>query len=537
MIISSKSNSLTLLLALTTALGVGCAKDNEHHEAPAYYRTSEREHIHRADRQPEGECRMENGRRNENERREIGIKHIDDNRIRLESDRADLNQIELEKDSQGCFQNSQAGELRNIRVCQTDALITLHADRAPSPTASDEIGPLHLVMSRAKEKSASGLGLEKPQRFTLAELRRLVRSHSFKTREEYQKLLGAKANMRLHYLNLLPHVSFNSILSVSTGGPLGLVGAIGDLAPFLLPNRWAGAEENNRLYEAEKLSSAIIKEDAVNCVEGLALAVARDQKTLEELVKIRTTVPPILAQVNELEGRTPPALAPGRHRVVQSPLNLLDESIVSLEDVVDTDLTELATAMGFVNPLAIEAIDIGNMADITTAQIPNFAEIESATIRTSNEIPQITELIKGASANMKGRTFEWLDPAGDAQAGLGFGLPSYIEVAKRNMTQLTVAREGTHSILLKKARSAFVDLRMNLEQYKLSQQGIGIQSARIAADIEELKSSPNDTPIGDLQDSLEKLPEQASSLVTAQYGWYIAVSRLNRLTHKGPYEN
>jgi hypothetical protein len=534
----------TFVCLISAVAIVGCAKEKGHvDDAPAVYRTHERA---RAEGREEG---RENARENtrdgaRNARHEdrrdgrvgseshtLSLKHISDDEVTLQSDLPELNNLELVADIQGCFSSPAAGDLKNIRVCQTAAQISVHADKISTQTS------LHLVASRSQEKSATGLGLEKPRDFTLSEIRKLVRSHSFKTREEFQKLLSAKANMRLHYLNLLPHLSFNSILSSATGGPLGLVASIGDLAPFLLPNRWAGADENNRLYQAEKYSAKIVTEDAVNVVENLALAVDRDQKTLQELIKIRTSVQPILDMIFELEAKTPPLLVPGRHRVVQSPLNLLDETIVSLEDVVDTDLAELATAMGFENPLAIRSLDIGDFADITNPKNFNFADLEKETIQTSNEIPQIGELIKAATANMHGRTFEWLDPSGDSQGGLGFGLPSYIEIEQHAVSQLGVAREKTRASLLKKARSAFVDLRMNLEQYKLSNEGIAIQSGRINADLEELKSSPNDTPIGDLQDSLEKLPMQTANLLTAQYGWYMALSRVHRLTHTGPYSN
>ena len=532
-----KSTFVCMISALAI---VGCAKEKSHvDDAPAVYRTHERargearggakenakenirnaRHEARRDAQIDGESHM------------LSLKHISDDEVTLQSNQPELNNLELVADTQGCFTSPGAGDLKNIRVCQTVAQISIHADKISAQSS------LHLVASRSQEKSASGLGLEKPRDFTLSEIRKLVRSHSFKTREEFQKLLSAKANMRLHYLNLLPHLSFNSILSAATGGPLGLVASIGDLAPFLLPSRWAGADENNRLYQAEKYSAKIVSEDAVNVVENLALAVDRDQKTLQELVKIRATVPPILDMINSLEAKTPPLLVPGRHRVVESPLNILDETIVSLEDVVDTDLAELATAVGFENPLAIRTLDIGDFADITNPKDFNFADLEKETIQTSNEIPQIGELIKAATSNMHGRTFEWLDPAGDSQAGLGFGLPSYIEIEQHAVSQLGVAREKTRACLLKKVRSAFVDLRMNLEQYKLSNEGIAIQSGRINADIEELKSGPNDTPIGDLQDSLEKLPSQTANLLTAQYGWYMALSRVHRLTHTGPYSN
>jgi hypothetical protein len=544
-----KSTFVCLISALAI---VGCAKEKGHvDDAPAVYRTHEHS---RAESREDGRGARENTRGNarENSRDEdvrngrheprrdahvgseshmLSLKHISDDEVTLQSDQPELNNLQLLADTQGCFTNPAAGDLKNIRVCQTAAQISVHADKISTQSE------LHLVASRSQEKSASGLGLEKPRDFTLPELRKLVQSHSFKTREEFQKLLSAKANMRLHYLNLLPHLSFNSILSSATGGPLGLVASIGDLAPFLLPNRWAGAKENDRLYQAEKYSAKIVTEDAVNVVENLALAVDRDQKTLQELIKIRATVPPILDLINSLEAKTPPLLVPGRHRVVESPLNLLDETIVSLEDVVDTDLAELATAMGFENPLAIRSLDIGNFADILNPATFDFADLEKATIQTSNEIPQIGELIKAATANLHGRAFEWLDPSGDPQAGLGFGLPSHIEIEQHAVSQLGVAREKTRAVLLKKVRSAFVDLRMDVEQYKLSQQGIAIQSGRINADTEELKSAPNDTPIGDLQDSLEKLPTQTVSLLTAQYGWYMALSRVHRLTHTGPYSN
>jgi hypothetical protein len=471
----------------------------------------------------------------------INIEH-EGNQIQIKSDVELLDGLVLSDNERGCYILDESRELQNIHICQTPAIVSIYAF---VKNANNKIQPIKFVFKRTlinspnedQSKIPSNSKLETPKSYTISDLVNITKQKSFTTRQELDQLKMAKTNMRLHYLNLLPHLSMNSAIALATfSGPLSILGSIGDLVPFLLPNRWIQAKETEHLYKAEVIGSKIAREDSIQLVEGLAFSVARDQKMFDLFVSYRSQFIDNIKLVRNLEDHG--NLPFGRYRDIESPLSLFDQMISSLANIIESEQAELSFAVGFHNPDAIKNIEIGNLIEATNVN-DNKIEIDiiSKTLSSSLELSQMDEVIKASELDKKDKFFEWLDPAGDSQAGLGLGLPLNIALSKENVQYLRHVKEQLEATLIQKISFSQKDFITCSSNYIQSMNGIDLQTKRIKVAIDELMSNPNDTPLGELQDSLNQLVVQQANLMSAKFAYLSAQSRINRLLHLGLYQS
>lgn len=450
-----------------------------------------------------------------------------------------------------CSEAVETTTLKNVRVCQTKLVTSVSADLKAA--ADGQPSAVRSVIFNSSVGRGADLSVEALASPTTSEMvtvkvsqmRYRAAHQSFESREEFQQLQIAKANMRLHYLNLLPHLTMNSIVAVTTATDgIALLTSIGDLLPFLLPSRWLGSAASKHLERAEVWSYQIVREDAMNLAEGLALSVARDEELVAKLKTQREPIVAVIAQIKALEAQQ--KLATGRWRDVASPLNLLDEAISGLDAAVEAEKYELAAAVGM-KPGAIRSVVADPDIDIQkAASTPSDASkmvdglsSEEARVQraldSAAELEQLAELIQGAKREKHGRKYEWLDPSGDPQSGWGVALPQYVKISRGNVRELQIEIEQQKNTLTKKVVEAGADSRIALKNFALALAGIEIQTGRIETAIAEITATPNDTPVGELQDALTQLPYQVTQLYGSEYAWYQAASRLRRLTHTGPY--
>jgi hypothetical protein len=121
---------------------------------------------------------------------------------------------------------------------------------------------------------------EVPAHYTQREAMSRAFTESFDSRAIYERQIQARHAARASYLNLLPHLSMSSILSAVAPSVTGLLGAIGDLVPFLLPNRWLQAKSAAHQSQAQRQALALMRADAAAQVEGLSYALERDFQIL-----------------------------------------------------------------------------------------------------------------------------------------------------------------------------------------------------------------------------------------------------------------
>ena len=105
---------------------------------------------------------------------------------------------------------------------------------------------------------------------------------NFRGQEEIESAFQAKKGAEEAYLNLLPHISGETAINIgeSIANPIALVSSIGDLAPFLLPNRWLEAKEASNVGRAAEIGKLLMQANLIAQVEGLAYVFERDRKIL-----------------------------------------------------------------------------------------------------------------------------------------------------------------------------------------------------------------------------------------------------------------
>jgi hypothetical protein len=380
--------------------------------------------------------------------------------------------------------------------------------------------------------------LETAGDYTAIQLRDRARKWSFNSRTEYEKLVTAKANFRLNYLNLLPHLSSNSIIGIATfSGVGGLLSSIGDLAPFLLPTRWLSASIGDDNYKAEKFATDIMRLDSMQIVEGLAVFVGRDQVLDIQLKADHDLIAQVSSEVNQAERRG--LVAPGSYLGVGSVNSNLDQTVSNLETQIQLEMTGLAQAAGFINPNAIAHLEVAPLGRITQPPKYDLAQLEKDALNRAPELAQLSYLTTAARAGAAARGFQWLDPAGDPSGGLGAGLPTYIQIGTSAIRQLLIARDQLNSNLLRKVTDAYNNYMGELDSYRLADEGCNLQLHRIMTARQILNSSRSaveaNAAVDEVRDALTQMTVDHANLINAEYGWYEYVSLLNRLIRVGPY--
>ena len=119
-----------------------------------------------------------------------------------------------------------------------------------------------------------------PSAHTLDELMGRARFSNYNVSVEAERVFQAKQSVRDAMADLLPSLSVGAVLSYAAEGPFALIGAVGDLLPFLFPSNWYRKTEARILLEAEQHAFAALQRNEMNAVETLFYTIMRDQNIL-----------------------------------------------------------------------------------------------------------------------------------------------------------------------------------------------------------------------------------------------------------------
>jgi hypothetical protein len=397
-----------------------------------------------------------------------------------------------------------------------------------------QVFELSLTLSLAEEMPT----LEIPTRFKVSDLIERSKSHNFESVVEFQKVLEAKSQAEVAYLGLLPHASLNAGLALISLNYQFIIRSIGDLAPFLLPSRWALAAEAKDLLVAEKQAWIIMNLDGMNITESLAKSARRDSEALARLNTQKEIIEGLRDLVRVKEGAG--LLQLGSSDALTSLMNQIQMNLIQLEGVQRIELSALSHAAGFYNPRAIIGIDpedthLSGLAD--SVQLPiqlDFnTSLQNAIVRSA-ELRQVLAMVQWARDNRTERIFNWLDPVSALGSTLGANYPAYMKVSFYQIDEMIARKEQLKSIIFKKVSDTFTQLNLNVQDYTLAVQSKEIQERRVLRISQNLKTGINFI-MSDLVLALEDQVKADLDIVNTQYGYLIALSRLNRLLYQGPY--
>lgn len=414
-----------------------------------------------------------------------------------------------------------------VQVCLTPTAIKLSVSQEPGK----EIYSLALEHS----ENAVPMPLETPQAFTVSQAVKRAFSMSFESRIEFQRSAQAKYLAKNAYQNLLPHFSLGTIATVAEMNPYSLVGAIGDLAPFLLPSRWMHAQEQSDLSDAEKYALIVMRADTGVEVEALAYALGRDKEILK-------AYDDTLLQVDDLQKRVQ-----WREKFGEFPQGTADNLLTTLHSLqsdratlalnIDEQMAFVAQSLGMINPKGVSGLTLeADSLPIEQASPLNDEQIWQPASSGSFELKQMDSLIAAAQQVKDATLFEWIDPSGDPTAALGFGMGSALEIKSSQLEQVKVSREQVQAILLQKVTQSVLEYNHALEQYAQSKQDLDLQNKRVLSTLDQLRLS-NDVNLIDLATVFQDRMRAQILLSSAHAAFRIHRAKIDRLLLKGLYSS
>jgi hypothetical protein len=422
--------------------------------------------------------------------------------------------FELKRAGAHCFgdgKNKLCFDGRELRLDLADPAALYVLERsAPEPAPSPEI-------ARA---------------YSIDELVGRARQRSYESEAEFQSVVAAKLTARSAYLNLLPHLNFGSVLDLDGFVATTMIRAIGDLLPFFLPSRWFEAAALKHAANAEFDGYRVVQADSMNIVQGLALGVLRDTEALEAIRLDRVAITEARDEVLAAE-RSGNAQV-GASDDITSVLDSVLLSIESTKQGIVEERSALAYSAGFNSPDAIESV-LSVSVPAVQGPIPGArADFESAAVNRSLELLQLDELVVAARRTKAASFFQWLDPAGNDQGSIGFGLVDYVKVNSATIRQLQDRKAGTQAQLLGTLDDALSASAEIAAQYSIATQAAGTAQARIDRLLLNMRSG---IPFA-MASLVSAFQDKAASdvqVINARYAFAILQAQVDFLTFSGPY--
>jgi hypothetical protein len=374
--------------------------------------------------------------------------------------------------------------------------------------------------------------MEPSRTFSIREIIDRSMNLSFDSRVEFERVVQSRLNAQHASLSLLPRISASTILSFIVFGPLGPFAVIGDLAPFLFPSRWTRARQAEVTAEADFIGYLIMKADAAHISEGIALTTERDLRIKDMLTNARREVEDMQ---RDFQFRVAVDIAqPGQLDDFSSTLINIDRSDTTLSRTINAQLRALSLAMGYYNPEAVSGIQEHTPRTISLRPITDKNRLVELALRRSYELRQADLLIQASHLSSAEHHMAWIDPTGNPAGALGFSLPSYLQIGYSQIREMEMRRERTRAQIIQSVYDTIDLIERSQTLYRLSVENVAIQSRRLRTirDGLALGNAINGTEIAL---ALQEKIRATSELLDAEFGYYIAQAKLNRLLFVGPY--
>jgi hypothetical protein len=433
--------------------------------------------------------------------------------------------FKLSKDSSGsCFTDST--HLR-VNLCFYSNTFTVEiSDTKGQPQYSVVLNKFAVVKPPTPEV---------PQEYTLQQAVQKAWQQNFDNRIEFQHVTQARAGAQVAKKNLLPHVSFGTIVNLLTPSFLGVLQSAGDLLPFLFPSRWIEAKKAQHMDEAELDTLNLLRLDTAVQIEALFYNYENDRQ-IHDLYS--STIEKAKAIQRDVAFREKLAFAnypPGSTDIVTVPINLLEESFIPMEALVNEDKAAIAQAMGLVNSQGVTDAKLGiEVLPIERAQPLNVDDVTKVAIARSVELRQLDFLIQAADNNTSGVYWNWLDPTGDPTMNLGLNLKGNVEIAKSQKIELQINKEKMVQGLGQKAEAAVEDYNSSIKLYAKSLAAIETEN-RILAKVHSDLVINGKIDFGGLEQDYQDLLTATVSAQNALFTFRCARARIDRLQLQGYY--
>ncbi len=387
----------------------------------------------------------------------------------------------------------------------------------------------NLLPPPGKERVASN--------YTLDELLGRAKFLNYSVSQEAERVYQAKKQVTVALGNLLPHFNTRDALAYATGGALGLAEAVGDLLPFLFPSNWFKWIEAGHLADAERKSFASLRGNEMNAVENLFYLVHRDQDIfsvledhIEWLKKIYNAI--LVKEQNA-------GLPKGSADLFTTVIVELAQDYEQLRFLLAQQYGAIAHAVALPPISGISGLENVVLPDLSATNSIQAKDIYVEGQAKSFEIATIEYMIKAARNSTKERAFGFLDPASDRN--IGFGYPALIQVGKSQEAELRKRRDEMFSLIEKRSIDVAADYNSSLRAFTLGTSGLRSSQGYMNLLLRELQTGEEllDRPefLNLVVETSRKVLRFRLNLISAQYSYMIAKSKLDRLTLTGYYRN
>jgi|GEM_PF-5285905 len=329
---------------------------------------------------------------------------------------------------------------------------------------------------------------ETPKAYHLEELLSLARKMNFDSRIQYEKLVQARRNATASALNLLPHVNLSDYVANLVPTWQTMLGTVGDLLPFLLPNRWLQADEAQQQSLVMQDALLLMRADLANAIDGLATTLVGDSAALDFYSKLLARTQVMLLKIGQLESKK--QIPDGSADHIRSQVDQMLLDIQALSNLVHQDRRNLAAAVGFQNPEAIsELLSDPETDPLSQAKPLDASALITIVLERSLELRQLDHLLVVARDQKSETYFSWLDPANSPQTNLGFSIGENLAVAQSNIDQLLTRREQLQASLVQTLFATVDQWNQTVQAFPVLQDSLAVQERRIS--VEDSYLTPN----------------------------------------------
>ncbi len=396
----------------------------------------------------------------------IALRFKGDNSSRLWLDFENREARDLELKASGSCADR---ENPRVKLCWSKDGIQLQADLADG----------HIEFDLKRDPGGSLRTRESSDPFTVDELVGQARFRNYSSLQEAERVFQAKERIRETRGNLLPHFNMRDLISVATDGPLGLIGTVGELLPFIFPTHWLQWSKSLEFYQAEILSFAALLGNEMNAVEEMTYAIHRDQALMKFLDQKIAELQSYNTQLQKFEERG--MLHPGTTLDYQLKVRALEQDRRQMQTLVEKQFTALAHATGLrpVGPqIVLETIPLPDLQDF---ELPNQQLLAEKSKDRSMEIGTLHFLKRAASLNTEEKRFGFLDPA--SEGVIGFGYASTLRIAGSQVREIEIQIDGMKSLVEQRVSDVVSDMREAFDLYRSAQAGVAGVNQRFDQEI------------------------------------------------------
>lgn len=379
---------------------------------------------------------------------------------------------------------------------------------------------------------------------TLEEVTEKVTKDNYFVRENAEKVYQAKATVQLARRNLLPKLNIWNVVESASNGPIGLIGIVSDIAPFLVPNNWFRVGEEKLFAEATANGYRALWANELLTARGLLLQAGLDERLLEQVRENAKDLETLYPMVKNREAMG--TIASGSTKQFEVRQLSVQEEIRGMEKIIQENRSQLSYLLGL--PGNDEAVpsDIRYL-DPRDAKPHVYSEHEGRMLSVAFELKQYEALMLAAKKEKKGRYFNFLgtsslsrSAAGSVfdglpqQDGLGFGLGPSVRIVKSEQRILEIQREAIQETLKKSLKVLIESFNLDLLSREDALKRVEKTDAiwKLLADRVRLGAN---VPVFDLVEASRTRVEAISSYHSIETRLLLGLDRLNRLTYQDAY--